>query len=283
MVTSLYSVLNRQTAFLLFACFAFICAVFVSPVSADSQQPRMVIIIDDMGDNLAQGIAAINLPGPLAYAILPHTPKSKVLAEMANSQGKDVMVHVPMDNTHRLELGPGGLTDSLSKDVFLKTLRDGLKAVPYAVGFNNHMGSLLTQKETQMQWAMQVAKKQQMFFIDSLTTSDTVAWKAARQADIPWLIRDIFLDHEQTPEFVERQFNAGVALARERGFAVLIGHPYPVTINYLQEALPRLGELGIQLVAPSGFLLQMQDSEDLERARQHFCVAEECRAQGYHP
>nr|WP_243431967.1 divergent polysaccharide deacetylase family protein [Aliamphritea spongicola] len=267
---------------MLFACFAFICSVFAPLAGADSQQPRMVIIIDDMGDNLAQGIAAINLPGPIAYAILPHTPKSKVLAEMANSQGKDVMVHVPMDNTHRLALGPGGLTDALSKDVFIKTLRDGLKAVPYAVGFNNHMGSLLTQKEAQMQWAMQVAKKQQMFFIDSLTTSDTVAWKAARRADIPWLIRDIFLDHEQTPEFVERQFNAGVALARERGFAVLIGHPYPVTINFLQEALPRLGELGIQLVAPSGFLLQMQDSQDLERARQHFCEAEECRAQGYH-
>ncbi|WP_271271418.1 divergent polysaccharide deacetylase family protein [Aliamphritea hakodatensis] len=281
MVTSAYFVLNRQTAFLLFACFAFICTAFVPPVSADSQQPRLVIIIDDMGDNLAQGIAAINLPGPLAYAILPHTPKSKVLAEMANSQGKDVMVHVPMDNTHKLALGPGGLTDSLSKAVFLKTLRDGLKAVPYAVGFNNHMGSLLTQKNPQMQWAMQVAKKQQMFFIDSLTTSDTVAWKAARQADIPWLIRDIFLDHEQTPEFVERQFNAGVALARERGFAVLIGHPYPVTINFLQEALPRLGELGIQLVAPSGFLLQMQDSQDLERARQHFCEAEECQVKGY--
>nr|WP_315980837.1 divergent polysaccharide deacetylase family protein [Aliamphritea spongicola] len=75
-------------------------------------------------------------------------------------------------------------------------------------------------------------------FIDSLTTSDTVAWKAARRADIPWLIRDIFLDHEQTPEFVERQFNAGVALARERGFAVLIGHPYPVTINFYRKPYP---------------------------------------------
>ncbi len=280
MATLTQYALNRQTAQLLFACFAFICAVFVPVVSADSQQPRLVIIIDDMGDNLAQGIAAINLPGPLAYAILPHTPKSKVLAEMANSQGKDVMVHVPMDNTHHLALGPGGLTTELSKKTFLKTLREGLQSVPYAVGFNNHMGSLLTQQHPQMQWAMQVAKKQQMFFIDSLTTSDTVAWKAARQANIPWLIRDIFLDHEQTPEFVDKQFNAGIELARQRGFAVLIGHPYPVTINYLQEALPKLGELGIQLVAPSGFLLQMQDSEDLERARQHFCQSPACRKSG---
>ena len=267
----------------LLACFAFTCALgtsglLASAASADSEQPRLVIIIDDMGDNLAQGIAAINLPGPLAYSILPHTPKSKVLAEMANSQGKDVMVHVPMDNTHNLALGPGGLTDKLSEKDFLITLQCDLKAVPYAVGFNNHMGSLLTQKNPQMKWAMKVAKKQQMFFIDSRTTSDTVAWKAARQANIPWLIRDIFLDHEQTSEFIDKQFNAGIALARKRGFAVLIGHPHPVTINYLQEALPRLGELGVQLVAPSGFLLQMQDRQDLERARKHFCVSAECQA-----
>ena len=247
---------------------------------ADSEQPRLVIIIDDMGDNLARGIAAINLPGPIAYAILPHTPKSKVLAEMANSQGKDVMVHIPMDNTHNLELGPGGLTEALSEQVFTETLEKGLRSVPYAVGFNNHMGSLLTGKQPQMQWAMKVAKKQEMFFIDSLTTSDTVAWKEAKQAKIPWLIRDIFLDHEQTTEFVDQQFKAGVKLARERGFAVLIGHPYPVTINYLQEALPGLGELGVQLVAPSGFLLQLQDSEDLARARRHFCEAQECMLLG---
>ncbi|WP_261842102.1 divergent polysaccharide deacetylase family protein [Aliamphritea ceti] len=279
--------MNRQAVKKLFACFAFISALnmsalFTVTASADSEQPRLVIIIDDLGDNLAQGIAAINLPGPIAYSILPHTAKSKVLAEMANSQGKDVMVHVPMDNTRKLALGPGGLTDKLSEKDFVRTLRGDLKAVPYAVGFNNHMGSLLTQKNPQMQWAMKVAKKQQMFFIDSLTTSDTVAWKAARQANIPWLIRDVFLDHEQTTEFVDKQFNAAIELAKMRGFAVLIGHPYPVTINYLQEALPRLGELGVQLVAPSGFLLQMQDRQDLERARQHFCISDECQATESH-
>jgi len=37
-------------------------------------QPAIVVIIDDVGDNWAQGSAALALPGPVTYAFLPHSP-----------------------------------------------------------------------------------------------------------------------------------------------------------------------------------------------------------------
>ncbi len=256
-----------------------------SAVFAEVPQPRLIVVIDDIGDNLNQGMAAISLPGPVAYAMLPHTPHSVTLAEMAHRQGKEVMLHVPMANLSNRRLGPGALTPDLNRNQLQKTLLEGIRSVPHVVGVNNHMGSLLTQRGKQMSWVMDILAEQGLFFLDSITTPKTTAWKAAYQRGVPWMMRDVFLDHEQTTEFVDKQFRYGLKLARQQGFAVLIGHPYPVTVRYLQEALPTLGEQGIQLVAPSDFLLQQSENRRLVDARRaakrfgHQCDPEEGHCQ----
>ena len=237
------------------------------PAAAETTQPRLIIVIDDLGDNLDRGMAAISLPGPIAYAVLPHTPHSITLAEMAHRQGKEVMLHAPMANTANLRLGPGALSNDLGRQQLEKVLRDAIAAIPHLSGVNNHMGSLLTSQRHKMDWVMDVLADQGLFFLDSITTTRSVGWKSAYSKGVPWLMRDVFLDHEQTTAFVAKQFRYGVQLAREQGFAVLIGHPYPVTVKYLQEALPELGEQGVQLVSPSGFLLQQSEARRLVDAR----------------
>jgi hypothetical protein len=47
---------------------------------------------------------------------------------------------------------------------------------------------------------------------------------------------------------VAREFERLKALARERGRAVAIGHPYPETLAFLERAIPGLVEEGIDLV-----------------------------------
>jgi len=255
------------------------------PVMAETGPARLIIIVDDLGNSLEKGIAAIDLPGPVAYAVLPHTPHSVELAERAYSRGKEVMLHAPMANTAHLRLGPGALTEHQNRSQLENILRDNIASVPHVTGVNNHMGSLLTHQREKMDWVMGVLAEQGLFFLDSRTTSETVAWKSAYSRGIPWLVRDVFLDHEQTTAFIDKQFRHGLQLAQQQGFAVLICHPYPVTIRYLKDALPRIGEQGIQLVAPSGFLFQQAEARRLleaqlaERKLDHDCDRHEghCR------
>ncbi len=222
-------------------------------------QPAIVVIIDDVGDNWIQGAAALALPGPVTYAFLPHSPFGPKLARRAFDNGKDVMLHAPMQNTHDRPLGPGALTTDLSQDDFIRVLSEDLDTVPYVQGLNNHMGSLLTTLEPQMQWVMTLARQRGLFFIDSRTTADSIAWEVAQQQGLPSLQRDVFLDHEQTIEFVHQQFMRTIAIARRHGSAVAIGHPYPVTVDYLRLALPLLDEQGIRLVTASALLMERQE------------------------
>lgn len=243
---------------------------WVSIAAADEvtdavMQPAVVIIIDDVGDNWRRGSAAVALPGPVTYAVLPHSPFGPRLARQAFARGKDVILHAPMENTHDRALGPGALTEDLSAQDFARVLRDNLDSVPHVQGLNNHMGSLLTQLRPQMQWVMKEARQRQLFFVDSGTTPDSVAWQVARDAGIPYLRRDIFLDHEQTPAFVHQQFQKTLRIARDRGWAVAIGHPYPVTVDYLAGALPLMDEMGIRLVSASALLMELEEERRLRR------------------
>ncbi|WP_159445665.1 divergent polysaccharide deacetylase family protein [Oceanospirillum multiglobuliferum] len=219
------------------------------PSTVAKVMPSITLIIDDIGYNLRNGQRAINLPGAVTFAILPHTPYSKRLAKEAHAQGKTVMLHAPMSNLLNRQPGPGALTPSMNKEEFTTELKRSLAAIPFVQGLNNHMGSELTQDAEKMQWLMQIATEQQLFFVDSRTTAASVAADIARQNQVPHLSRDIFLDHIRTPEAVNASFDLLIKKAQQHGHIVGIGHPHSVTLDMLETRLPQLRKLGIKLIS----------------------------------
>tara|TARA_B110000977_G_C10999463_1_gene463229 strand:- start:122 stop:874 length:753 start_codon:yes stop_codon:yes gene_type:complete len=227
-------------------------------VKADEFQPSMVIIIDDLGYNLANGLGAVNLPGPITLAVMPHTPHGALLARKGAAKDKQIMLHVPMQNHAGLRLGPGGLTLDMDEDEFKQVLRGDLASVPYAAGLNNHMGSALTEQPLPMQWTMDVANEFGLFFVDSLTSAYSIAWQQAVGQAVPALTRDVFLDNDTGIDALEKQFQQAMDIAKKHGSAVLIGHPYPTTVAFLNKSLGRLDEAGIRLVSASALIHNLQ-------------------------
>jgi polysaccharide deacetylase 2 family uncharacterized protein YibQ len=221
--------------------------------SAGAQQPvRIAIIIDDLGNNLTLGREAINLPGALTYSVLPRRPHSAEIALRAHTEGKEVMLHLPMQTTDGREMGPGGLHMNMSRVEFARQVRTSLAAIPYVSGVNNHMGSLLTQHSGAMRWLMEdLACFDRLYFVDSRTDVRTVARNLARAAGLSNAQRDVFLDNQQDAEYVRAQLRRLVAKARRQGSAIGIGHPYPETLRVLAEELPVLAAQGIQLLPVS--------------------------------
>ncbi|MET0090122.1 MAG: divergent polysaccharide deacetylase family protein [Candidatus Thiodiazotropha sp.] len=212
---------------------------------------RIGLIIDDLGNQKALGEQLATLPGPVTLAFLPQTPFAWHLATLANEQGKEIMLHLPMESDNGLPLGRGALTLEMPRERFLRTLRRNLSSVPFLSGVNNHMGSLLTRDPTAMRWLMGELRREGLYFVDSRTTDMTVAERVADIQQIPNSRRDIFLDNTPDEDAIRRQLEKLVALARNKGSAIGIGHPYPATIKVLREALPVLARQGIELVPVS--------------------------------
>ena len=220
------------------------------PQSVDSlpPQPRVSIIIDDLGYNRRGMEASLALPNEVALAILPQTPFALKTAKAAHKTQRITLLHAPMENEKALNLGPGGLYSHMDREAFIKTLREDLESVPGVIGVNNHMGSLLTQKKRQMEWVMDVIEPENLFFVDSLTSPNSVARSVAEHYGLKTAQRDVFLDNIPTEVAIARQYERLLSVARTKGSAIAIGHPYPETMVFLSKHLHQLKSKGVILV-----------------------------------
>lgn len=250
--------LNRTVIRLASMFFATALTLESGPVAAEA--PVAAIIIDDMGYNRPLGQRAAELPGALTYAVLPHTPHAKRLAEHVHQAGKEVILHVPMDNMNGRSLGPGALTEDMDQQQVLEQLHWAIDSIPHCRGINNHMGSLLTRQSEPMNWIMEELKERRLFFVDSRTTGKSIAWKVAQEHAVPYAKRDVFLDHDRDPEAIADAFEQLIRVAKRRGQVVAIGHPYPETLEFLETNLHRLLAEGIEL-SPASRLARLNWSE----------------------
>jgi len=226
----------------------------ISPCASWGQPtPRIAIIIDDLGYQFEAGLRALNLPGAVSYAVLPATPSGTSLALAAHAKGKEVLLHLPLESVDRKNLEePGAITLDMSRDAFHAAFGVALASVPHAIGVSNHRGSLLTRHPGHMAWLMEeIAARDGMFFVDSFTTHESVALQIAAESGVAATRRHVFLDNDRSPAALRKAFDRLTALARQKGVAIAIGHPYPETLEFLEHELPSLDGSTIMLIPVS--------------------------------
>ncbi|HWV14739.1 MAG TPA: divergent polysaccharide deacetylase family protein [Cellvibrio sp.] len=217
-------------------------------------EQRLAIIIDDIGYNKTLSERAARLPGAFTLAILPFTPNATSSAELAHRQGKELMLHAPMSNLANLPLGAGGLYSNMGQEAFMAVLRKNLDSLPLIKGVNNHMGSRLTQEALPMSWVMTELHNRGLYFVDSRTSAQTLALETAQAHSVPSAKRDVFLDDDVNTEAVSQQLDKALTIARQKGSAIAIGHPYPSTLSLLEKIQPRLLQHQVNLVFVSQLL-----------------------------
>lgn len=233
-----------------FAALAVAACVSVTPANL----PAIALIIDDLGYRPGADAAALALPGAVTYSILPFSPQSRRIALTARASGKDVLLHLPMEAGSRNHLlGPGALTAAMPQAEFVQAVRRALADVPDVRGVNNHMGSVLTADLERMRWLMTTLHAAgHLLYLDSRTTPLTQAGRAAAEAGVPYLGRDVFLDNEHDATSINAQFDQLLTLAALHGTAIAIGHPHPTTIAVVRQ---RLAALHGFVLVPLGELL----------------------------
>jgi polysaccharide deacetylase 2 family uncharacterized protein YibQ len=214
--------------------------------------PKLAIILDDVGSDPAAVDQVFALHYPLTLSVLPLHQHSTAIAEEAHRRGYQVMLHLPMEAIGNEASEPQQLRVGMSSLQVSNHLGGMLGSVPYAVGVNNHQGSLATSSPALMAELMPLLRQRHLFFIDSRTTAATVAFEAAEHDGVPCAFRNVpFLDDVQEAGAIRRQLELAMHGAKEKGEAIAIGHPHPETLQVLSEMLPRVQAQGVQLVHAS--------------------------------
>lgn len=210
---------------------------------------RLAILLDDLGSDRATAEAIFALHAPITISVLPYHANSQAIAAAAHQHGCAVMLHLPMQSVGNESPEQQELKLGLSGDQVRTLVEKMLDAVPQADGVNNHQGSQATADAALMSELMRVLKDDGVFYVDSRTTPETVAYDTARREGVKTAFRNVpFLDDVQYKNAVKQQLRIAIQGAKQKGEAIAIGHPHVATLEALRETLPLAKTEGVQLV-----------------------------------
>jgi len=222
--------------------------------------PQIALVIDDLGLDPGRSKRAMDLPIPLTLAFLPFAAELKQQTEYGREQPQrhELLVHIPMEPVAKTtEPGPNALLTSSSRKEVLRNLDINLRQFCGYVGISNHMGSKFTADAKKMLWVMEELKSRGLFFLDSRTTAHSAAKMAAELATVPFIERDVFLDHRDEESAIREQLEKTLKMAQKKGLAVAVGHPREATLNALEEWLTAEKAVNCQFVTLSKIIKRL--------------------------
>jgi len=219
-------------------------------IRGEGRPPRIAIVVDACGYDPTRDAEWLKFPEKITLAVIPFGPSSRRIAQSAHERGFGVLIHIPMepegsvfDQTESFRFRRG-----MSGEEMETLLGRMIKENPWATGASNHMGSAFTADAESMTKFVSLLKGSGLFLLDSMTTARSVAVRTALQAGIPVARRDVFLDADMEAEEMRLQWKKTIAIAKEKGAAVLICHGRKESLRTLLDLVPDLEAEGVRAV-----------------------------------
>lgn len=212
-------------------------SVVVPQISND--MPALAVVVDDCGFSmdLARRLASKGLR--FTWAIIPNLRYSRETADMLTDDGVRFLVHMPMQAFGDAS-GKGGKSRAyavgkgMSEQQVAAAMGPLIDSLEGAYGLNNHRGSLATEDRGLMESVMKVLRARDLFFLDSSTTKNTVAYTVAKSFGLDALRNNMFLDNIADREKVREQFLKAIERTKKQGSLVAICHLRPETVAFIE-------------------------------------------------
>ena len=174
----------------------FVVEFYLHRLSRNQAQPTLCIIIDDFGSYDNALLDAFNLlDKAVTFAVLPGLPHSRTVMEKAARAGREIIVHMPMEaENSSVHPGNNAIFANMSSDAIYNRVKEYFQELHLAVGANNHMGSKITANPAALRSSLRFLSENNLLFVDSRTTSNTVGQEISRDLGISFAERNLFLD-----------------------------------------------------------------------------------------
>lgn len=223
------------------------------PYATKTSPRNIAIVVDDfgaIGGDLLEGF--LSLPNEITFAIFPEMPHSVVTMERAHQQGRESIIHVPMEpiGYPRVDPGKNAILLQMKDSEIDRLLNRFINSMPLSIGINNHMGSLATTDPDIMQAVMNTLKAHDKIFLDSRTSNVSVAYQIAQKSHLQAFRNDIFLD---SPDVSDKTMTAKMKqildMSATNNNIIAITHCHNKDkLVYLQEFIRLLKKEGFNLV-----------------------------------
>ncbi len=194
---------------------------------------KLVIIIDDVS-HMYQLYTIKALPFKVTPSIFPPTRMNMQSYKLAKGL-KHFMVHLPLESHSRqMNTIYKLLRVNATQKQINARVKEIRKLFPNDVYINNHTGSVFTSNYKASKKLYKALIDNGFIFVDSKTTPNTQIPRIAKEFHKRYIKSDFFLDNILSVSAIEKRIKEAVALAKKKGYAVVIGHPHPQTFQALR-------------------------------------------------
>lgn len=227
----------------------------------DGNGAIIAIVIDDVVDG-ARLDAFLTLDAPITYALFPFQRRGASASAKVIAAGGEVIIHTPV-SSRKTRPGSWYLGRNWTQAQVDEWVDRAIASVPGAVGANNHKGS--TTSIRAMRHLMQRLYQRGLFFMDSVTVPQTVAYAAAQELGMPSRINNAFLDNKADAHYTEQRIYGLAIQAAKHGMAIGIGHlQRKSTLEALRKAIPVLLAHGY-VIKPLSEVTSYPNSKNIRR------------------
>lgn len=210
---------------------------------------RLAFVIDDFGysKGIIEQYRRVDMP--LTFAVLPYLPYSVEAAEIGYSDGRKIILHMPLEaqsdgaNEEKVVIKKA-MSDDEARQVIVKMLAN----VPHVIGVNNHQGSQATADPRLMRLLMGVLSERGYFFIDSRTSSKSIAFDTAQELGLLSGENRVFIDNKNDIAAIKEKIREAAVIAGRDKAIIAIGHARPNTAEALVQMKDELATMGIEIV-----------------------------------
>ncbi len=233
---------------------------YAKPFQVAEGTPLIAIIFTGLGMNKTTTEAAIAyLPAAVTFAIDPYGTNIGDWTAAARKAGHEVLLGLPLEPADFPTRDPGPLalvTDSSTAEN-IQRLNFLLSRVSGYTGVLTMMGSRFTQNEEQMRPILDILKRRGLLYVDSLDGQSATGVNIAKETQLPMGFVDLTLDATPSQAAINRQLAQLERFAKEKGVAIALARPYPISVSRIAAWLPSLNRQGI-ILAPVSAIANRQ-------------------------
>ena len=224
--------------------------VYGRPFEDSDDRPRIAVVISDLGMSTAISHQVIDLPAETTLAFMPYAQGLEEWFALSRSAGHEVLIQVPMEpeTFPADDPGPRALMTALQPEENVRRLEWVLAQSAGYVGVMDQMGSGFVSSEAQLEPVLATLRDRGLLYLDNHARYSEVPREIASRVGLPRIAADVELDGTVSKDHIRAQLDQLETLAGERGYAVAIGRPYPVTIDLLRTWIPSIQDRGFAFV-----------------------------------
>lgn len=250
----------------LYIVFIFIFALSIFAISpnetksayANNQTPKIAFVIDDFGGYEQGGVETLlNADCALTCAVLPFVDNTELNIKQIKEKKHEIILHMPMQSHVNLPeswYGPIYISRYDSIESTIEKLEKCISQFEGIKGFNIHIGSGVSQNKELMKIIYNFANKNNLYFLDSRTIETTATEDACKETNSIYLGRDVFLEANKNRSYngVIYRINEAINIAKEKGYAIVIGHVGAEggenTAKAITDSIEKIKSEGIKIV-----------------------------------